>query len=194
LQYDLQGLFYGLSSKDRLIFYYVGHGFHNGVTNYLSTYDMHPMNVDKTAISLRDVLLDPLSKSECNSAMIFIDACAQSFVCANSRNTLSNIDVDEIKIILSDSNYLASYFSCQPGQSSYSCDNLKQGIWTYHLSQAMKGEKPDAVLSKKYVTDRSLSDYLAKSVTTYVKDELGYVQNPKSILDADSENVLVQIP
>lgn len=58
----------------------------------------------------------------------------------------------------------------------------------------MKGEKPDAVLSKKYVTDRSLSDYLAKSVTTYVKDELGYVQNPKSILDADSENVLVQIP
>lgn len=193
LQYDLQGLFYGLSSKDRLIFYYVGHGFHNGVTNYLSTYDMHPMNVDKTAISLRDVLLDPLSKSECNSAMIFIDACAQSFVCANSRNTLSNLDVDEIKIILSDSNYLASYFSCQPGQSSYSCDNLKQGIWTYHLSQALKGEKPEAILSEKYLTDRSLSDYLAKSVTSYVKDELGYVQNPKSILDADSENVLVQI-
>ena len=193
LQYDLQGLFYGLSSKDRLIFYYVGHGFHNGVTNYLSTYDMHPMNVDKTAISLRDVLLDPLSKSECNSAMIFIDACAQSFVCANSRNTLSNIDVDEIKIILSDSNYLASYFSCQPGQSSYSCDNLKQGIWTYHLSQALKGEKPEAILSEKYLTDRSLSDYLAKSVTSYVKDELGHVQNPKSVIDADSETVLVQI-
>ncbi|UPR48709.1 caspase family protein [Vibrio cyclitrophicus] len=193
LQYDLQSLFYGLSSKDRLIFYYVGHGFHNGVTNYLSTYDMHPMNVDKTAISLRDILLDPLSKSECNSAMIFIDACAQSFVCDNSRNTLSNIDVDEIKLILSDSNYLASYFSCQPGQSSYSCDNLKQGIWTYHLSQAIKGEKPEAILSEKYVTDRSLSDYLAKSVTSYVNDELGYAQNPKSILDADSENVLVQI-
>lgn len=193
LQYDLKGLFHRLSSRDRLIFYYVGHGFHNGVTNYLSTYDMHPMNVDKTAISLRDILFDPLSESECNSAMIFIDACAQSFVCANSRNTLSNIDVDEIKLILSESNYLASYFSCQPGQSSYSCDNLKQGIWTYHLSQAMKGEKPEAILSEKYLTDRSLSDYLAKSVTLYVKDELGYVQNPKSIIDSDSENVLLEV-
>ncbi|ABI40278.1 putative transcriptional regulator [Shewanella sp. MR-4] len=193
LLYDLQSLFHGLSSRDRLIFYYVGHGFHNGITNYLSTYDMHPMHVDKTAISLRDVLLDPLAKSKCNSAMIFIDACAQSFSDENSRNILANIDGDEIKLILSDSNYLASYFSCQPGQSSYSCDNLKQGIWTYHLSQAMTCKQPEAILSEKYVTDRSLSDYLARSVTSYVKDELGYVQNPKSILDADSENVLVKI-
>lgn len=193
LQYNFQGLFHELSSDDRLVFYYVGHGFHNGVTNYLSTFDMHPHHVDTTAISLREILLDPLSKSKCKSAMIFIDACAQSFVAENSRNTLVNIDGNEIKIILSDTNYLASYFSCQPGQSSYSCDNLKQGVWTYHLSQAIKGEKPEAVLSKKYVTDRSLSDYLAKSVTSYVKDELGYVQNPKSILDSDSENVLIQI-
>lgn len=193
LQYNFQGLFHGLSSDDQLIFYYVGHGFHNGVTNYLSTFDMHPHHVESTAISLREILLDPLSKSKCRSAMIFIDACAQSFVSSNSRNTLSNIDFDEINIILSDSNYLASYFSCQPGQSSYSCDNLKHGIWTYHLSQAMTGEKPEAILLEKYVTDRSLSDYLAKSVTFYVKEQLGYVQNPKSILDADSEIVLVQI-
>ncbi len=193
LQYNFQGLFHELSSEDRLVFYYVGHGFHNGITNYLSTFDMHPHHVDTTAISLREVLLDPLSKSKCNSAMIFIDACAQSFIGENSRNTLSNIDGNEIKLIFSDSNYLASYFSCQPGQSSYSCDNLKQGVWTYHLSKAINGEKPEAILSDKYVTDRSLSDYLAKSVTDYVKGELGYVQNPKSILDTDSENVLVQI-
>ena len=193
LQYNLQGLFLELSSEDRLVFYYVGHGFHNGVTNYLSTFDMHPHHVDTTAISLREILLDPLSRSKCKSAMIFIDACAQSFVNENSRDTLSNIDSDEIKLLLSDQNYLASFFSCQPGQKSYSCDKLKQGIWTYHLSNAMDGEVPEVILSDKYITDRSLSDYLAKTVASYVKDELGYTQNPKSVLDTDSENVLVQI-
>ena len=73
LQYDLIGLFHELTADDRLIFYYVGHGFHNGVTNYLSTYDMHPLNIDKTAISLREMLLDPFSQSQCKTAMIFID-------------------------------------------------------------------------------------------------------------------------
>lgn len=193
LKYNFKGLFHELSSDDRLVFYYVGHGFHNGVTNYLSTFDMHPHHVDTTAISLREILLDPLSKSKCKSAMIFIDACAQSFVDENSRDTLSNIDSDEIKLLLSDQNYLASFFSCQPGQKSYSCDKLKQGVWTYHLSNAMDGEVQEVILSDKYITDRSLSDYLAKTVATYVKYELGYTQNPKSVLEADSENVLVQI-
>ena len=193
LQYNFQGLFHELSSEDRLVFYYVGHGFHNGITNYLSTFDMHPHHVDTTAISLREVLLDPLSKSKCKSAMIFIDACAQSFEDENRRNALSDIDSDEIKLLLSEHNYLASYFSCQPGQSSYSCDDLEQGVWTYHLSQAIKGEESEAITSGNYVTDRSLSDYLARSVTSYVKDKLGYSQNPKSILDADNENVLVKI-
>jgi hypothetical protein len=193
LQYNFQGLFHELSSEDRLVFYYVGHGFHNGITNYLSTFDMHPHHVDTTAISLREVLLDPLSKSKCKSAMIFIDACAQSFEDENRRNTLSDIDGDEIKLLLSEHNYLASYFSCQPGQSSYSCDELQQGVWTYHLSNAIDGGVQEVIVSDVYITDRSLSDYLAKTVATYVKSKLGYTQNPKSILDTDSENVLVQI-
>jgi hypothetical protein len=193
LQYNFQGLFHELSSEDRLVFYYVGHGFHNGITNYLSTFDMHPHHVDTTAISLREVLLDPLSKSKCKSAMIFIDACAQSFEDENRRNTLSDLDGDEIKLLLSEHNYLASYFSCQPGQSSYSCDELQQGVWTYHLSNAIDGGVQEVIVSDEYITDRSLSDYLAKTVATYVKSKLGHTQNPKSILDTDSENVLVQI-
>jgi len=66
-------------------------------------------------------------------------------------------------------------------------------VKTYHLSNAMDGGVQEVILSDKYITDRSLSDYLAKTVATYVKRELGYIQNPKSILDADNENVLVQI-
>lgn len=193
LQYDLRALFHELTSEDRLIFYYVGHGFHNGITNYLSTYDMHPLHIDETAISLREILLDPLLQSQCKSAMIFIDACAQSFQEENRRNTISDIDSNEIILLTNEHNYFASYFSCQPGESSYSCDNLKQGVWTQYLVMALRGEVSEAIIENKYITDRSLSDYLAKSVAKYTKEKLGYNQNPKAILDSNSESLVTEV-
>lgn len=193
LQYNFQQLFYELTPEDRLIFYYVGHGFHNGITNFLSTYDMHAHHVDATAISLRDVLLDPFSRSKCKTAMIFIDACAQNIQDENSRNTILNLDGDEIRLLTNEHNYLASFFSCQPGESSYSCDDLKQGVWTQHLVRAISGEVSEAITKKKYITDRSLSDYLSVNVAKYVKNNLNHNQNPKSILDSNSESLIVEI-
>lgn len=193
LQYDLKGLFYELTSEYRLIFYYVGHGFHNGITNFLSTYDMHPLHIDETAISLREMLLDPFLGSQCKTAMIFIDACAQNIQDENSRNILSNLDGEEIRLLTNEHNYLASFFSCQPGESSYSCDDLEQGVWTQHLVKAIKGEASEAIIKNKYITDRSLSDYLSVNVAKYVRDNLDYNQNPKSILDSNSESLIVEI-
>lgn len=193
LKYDLKSLFHELTAEDRLIFYYVGHGFHNGVDSYLSTYDMHPFNVAETAVSLRTILLDPLSQSKCKTAMIFIDACAQPIQDENSRNTLSNIDADEIRLLSSELNYLASYFSCQPEQSSYSCDELKQGIWTYHLVRAINGEVNEVIADNQYITDKSLGDYLGKNVAEYANEQLGYDQNPRSILDSNSEYLFVKV-
>ena len=49
------------------------------------------------------------------------------------------------------------------------------------------------ITKKKYITDRLLSDYLSVNVAKYVKDNLNHNQNPKSILDSNSENVVVEI-
>ena len=193
LEYDFNGLFHSLTEEDRLIFYYVGHGFHNGITNYLSTYDMHRSNIGDTAISLRKVLLDPLRKSKCKHALIFIDACAQSFQSENERNQITNIDYEELILLTNEFPYYAAFLSCQPGQSSYSSDILKNGIWTYHLLDAMGGNVPAAIYNNKYVTDRLLQNYLADSVYNYTKKELGFDQSPKAILDSSRENILVEI-
>lgn len=99
LEYNLKGLFHYLTENDRLIFYYVGHGFHNGTTNFLSTYDMHKSNIPNTAVSLRKILLDPLKLSKCKNALIFIDACAQSFYDENERSNISNLDVEELLLL-----------------------------------------------------------------------------------------------
>lgn len=193
LEYDLKGLFYSLSEEDRLVFYYVGHGFHNGNTNFLSTYDMHPVHVSETAVSLRKILIDPLLASSCKSALIFIDACAQSFKDENERRQITNINDDEILILTNEFPHFATFLSCQPGQSSYSSDVLNNGIWTHHLVKAINGDVSEVLLNNKYITDKLLRDYLSSSVSKYTKEELGYNQNPKAILDSSYENIIAEI-
>lgn len=193
LEYNFRNLFHSLANDDRLIFYYVGHGFHDGIENYLSTYDMHKYNIKETSISLRKVLLDPLLNSKCRNALVFIDACAQSLKSENSRSQLDNICEDEFITLSKEYPYYATFLSCHPGQSSYSCDNLKNGVWTHHLVKAINGDVPEVINGKKYVTDHLLQDYLTKSVEEYVSKNLGYEQTPKAIFDSSSENVIVKI-
>ncbi len=193
LENGLGYLFHSLSEKDRLIFYYVGHGFHNGTTNYLSTYDTHINNISDTAVSLRKILLDPLLNSECQSGLVFIDACAQSFKNDKERALITDLNSEDFQIFKSEHPHFATFISCQPGQSSYSCHELGHGIWTHHLEKALSGQETEAVRSDKYITDRTLNDYLAKSVSAYVKDKLNFEQNPKAILDSNCENVIVEI-
>nr|WP_092067907.1 caspase family protein [Dendrosporobacter quercicolus]NSL46839.1 caspase family protein [Dendrosporobacter quercicolus DSM 1736]SDL66017.1 Putative DNA-binding domain-containing protein [Dendrosporobacter quercicolus] len=193
LEYDFKSLFYSLAEEDRLVFYYVGHGFHNGITNYLSTYDMHRYHITETAVSLRKILLDPLLKSKCKNALIFIDACAQSFQDENERSNITDISDEEIAMLTSEFPYYATFLSCQPGQSSYSSDILKNGIWTHHLVNAISGNVSEVIQGNKYITDRLLQDYLSNRVYKYTKKELGYDQNPKAILDSSHENVIAEI-
>jgi hypothetical protein len=193
LEYGLSGLFHSLSEKDRLVFYYVGHGFHNGTTNYLSTYDTHINNVAETAVSLRKILLDPLLNSKCKSGLVFIDACAQSFKNDEERALITDLDSDDFQLFKSDHPHFATFLSCQPGQSSYSCHELEHGIWTYYLDKALSGREAETIKSGKYITDRKLNDYLTKSVSSYAKDKHNFEQNPKAILDSNCENVLVEL-
>ncbi|MDR6761910.1 hypothetical protein J2Y38_002119 [Flavobacterium sp. 2755] len=193
LEYDLLQLFHYLKENDRLIFYYVGHGFHNGVSNFLSTYDMHKHNISETAVSLRKILLDPLRNSKCKTALIFIDACAQSFKDENGRNEISDINEEELLLLTNDFPYYGTFLSCQPGQSSYSSDVLMNGVWTHHLVNAISGNIPEVLRNDKYITDRLLMDYLSKTVSEYIKNELNYVQNPRAVLDSSNENVILEI-
>lgn len=197
LENGLKSLFFQLTENDRLIFYYAGHGFHNGIINYLTTYDTYPSNLLDTTVSLREILLDPLKNSHCKNALIFIDACAQKLQDNSQRNHISNINEEEIILIASEFPNYSVFLSCQTGESSYSCDELKHGVWTYHLIQSLSGNIQDAFYKDQHniITDRSLRDYLSKSVPKYVKDEINssYNQNPKAILEASYENVVLKL-
>lgn len=197
LENGLKSLFFQLTENDRLIFYYAGHGFHNGIINCLTTYDTYPSNLLGTTVSLREVLLDPLKSSHCKNALIFIDACAQKLRDDSQRNHISNINEEEIMLIASEFPSYSIFLSCQTGESSYSCDELKHGVWTYHLIQSLSGKIQDAFYKDQHniITDRSLRDYLSKSVSAYVKNKINqsYNQNPKAIIESSYENVVLEL-
>ncbi|GAA4161120.1 hypothetical protein GCM10022217_26300 [Chryseobacterium ginsenosidimutans] len=154
---------------------------------------MHISNIPETSVSLRSLLIDPLQKSKCKNALIFIDACAQSFIDENERSHISNIDEEELVLLSIDHPTYITFLSCQSGQSSYSSDTLKNGIWTYHLVNALGGNVPDVIKGDNYITDRLLRDYLSTSVAKFAKDELRKDQNPKAILDSSYENVILKL-
>jgi uncharacterized caspase-like protein len=181
-----------MTEEDRLIFYYVGHGFHDGATNYISTYDMSKTDISNTAISLRKLLLDPLKNSKCKNALVFIDACAQSFVDEHSRSTISNINDEELIIFSNEFPHYALFLSCQDGEKSYSCDTLKNGIWTYYLTKAIDQTVDEVILNHQYITDRKLGDYLSLNVSQYAKSKY-WNQNPKTIIDSSYENVIIEV-
>ncbi len=192
LEYDLKGLVTSLTEKDRLIFYYAGHGFHDGVTNYLSTYDTRIDYIAATSISLRNLLLDPLKTSRCNNALIFIDACAQKIKVDSARGIVSDLQYEEFEILMHEFPYYATFLSCQVGESSFSSDSLEHGIWTYHLIEALNGNQKEILKNGKLLTDSDLQKYLSYSVPEYASKELDRIQNPKSILDSQYENVITE--
>ncbi|AUV08178.1 sacsin N-terminal ATP-binding-like domain-containing protein [Citrobacter freundii complex sp. CFNIH9] len=190
LQNGLKSIFFQLTENDRLVFYYAGHGFHNGITNYLTTYDTYPSNLLDTTVSLREILLDPLKGTYCKNALIFIDSCAEHLQKDSQRNTVFNMDYEEFMLIASEFPSYSIFLSCQTGESSFSCDELKHGVWTYHLIKALSGDVKK-INNCEFITDKSLRDYLSTHVSKYVNEQLHLSQNPKAILESSYENIII---
>lgn len=53
---------------DLLIFYYAGHGFHNGIANLITVWDSNGHNLSGTCLNLRELIFDPVGISECQDS------------------------------------------------------------------------------------------------------------------------------
>jgi hypothetical protein len=186
-----------LSADELFIFYYAGHGFHGAGGNRLSMYDTNRLNIADTTLSMRAALLEPLTQSACEQALIFIDACAEPFRdVVQSRDVIANLDAHEVDEFLDSGWYLGAFLSCSPGEKSYPSNNLGHGIWTHFLLEALAGRAPDALTRDRWLTGDGLQNYLRQEVPRYITREMTIraTQTPQAILSASNSFRIHYVP
>lgn len=194
---DLRWKIRNLDADDLFIFYYAGHGFHGAGGNRLTAADTNVAHLEGTTLLVRELLTDPLEASSCNHSLLFIDACASDLKEGfGTRDVVTSMDADEYKAFLHASEYSAVFLSCKPKEKSFSCHQLKHGVWTWHLVQALLGKADDAIDAQRWVTDASLKTYLTASVGTYVRDTMAMTskQTPQARITATGSFPIRHVP
>ncbi len=197
LQYLLVQTIGGLNEDDLFIFYYAGHGYHGAGGNRITAWDTHAHNLDGTSLLLRNVLSDPLTKSACQRAIAFVDACATALDdVVDDRNIFSALDKAELNELLAHTHFSALYLSCEPGQKSYPSALLKHGIWTSLLLKALRGDAKEALTEDRLLTDVTLRDYLRIAVPRFITKnmQIKATQKPTAIINATNTFVIREIP
>lgn len=197
LEEELPYLIRQLTEDDKFIFYYAGHGFHHTDSNRLTVWDSHKNNLFGTTVSIDDVLLSQLAKSNCESSLLFLDSCSTYISDGlDVRDLISSMSLTEFEDFGNLSKYNAVFCSCSPGQKSYPSRNIEHGIWTWHLIEALKGNFPDAVFKDVFITDTSLQNFLRKAIPDYITNQttITATQTPYSKVSSSNTFIIRQIP
>lgn len=196
VKYDLNRAIASLTKHDLFIFYFAGHGFHGAAGNHLAVFDTALGDISGTGLSLRKEITEKLTGSSCERALIFVDACAKPFKGLLGRDALSDLSEDELAEFLNATKYCAVFLSCKPGQASYPSNDLKHGVWTHFVLQALRGLDDKAMTSAGIVTDVSLRDYLKRSIPRYIREntQITGQQEPYAIIETSGSFRIPSVP
>lgn len=197
LRYEMHQTIGALGEDDLLIFYYAGHGFFGAGGNRITAYDSNADHVDTTTLLLRELLFDPFDHSDGMRLLVFIDACASKFKeTVRTRDVVSSLSKDELASYVRLDRYIGVFLSCEPGQPSFPADAVGHGVWTYFVLRALRGEDEGALDRDRYLTDRSLRDYLGSEVPRYLRERTDFTktQRPQAWIRASNTFAIRQVP
>lgn len=156
---------------DLFVFYYVGHGFYSG-KNLLTTYDTSLNFINETSLSLYDDIVSHVDFDNIKRSLFFIDSCAANIdTSLTGRSAISNLNIKEYSKYIKKNSANAIFFSCSPGEKSYSSRQLQHGIWTHFLVKSLSGKDDKAEERNGIITGQSLQDYLNISLADHIKNE-----------------------
>jgi sulfatase modifying factor 1 len=170
---------------DMFLFYFSGHGMLREGRSYLLTVESDA----RTAATLEDTaypvgrLQQLLDRVAAGQKLSFVDACRNDP--AASRADASNLLTEEFARSVAvrarggagaaESEGVATFYACKPGQRAYEWPGKGRGFFSYFLEQGLRGAAADAA---GRVTLDGLEAYLAAQVPEASQREIGSRQEP----------------
>jgi hypothetical protein len=166
-----------LTAGDNLWFFFAGHGKRYKGRDYLMPIDGDPSNVERTAISIRDIS-DRLRRSGADNIILLVDACRGE----DDRDGGEGIGREKQQGVV-------TLFSCSPNELSYEIDQLQQGTFTYALLEGLRlqGEGNCATVER---LDQYLRHYVPQINQRYRKPE----QTPYAMVEPAAKYHLILLP
>lgn len=152
-----------LGKDDTLLLYFAGHGVAISGVNYLSCYDSRKSDLAGTGVEIA-WLFDQFTASDCKKIVLFLDSCRSGNIGPEGMlDIYSQFDANDLEKFQAKAEHCVCFAACSSDQRSWPSNDLKHGIWTYHLIEAFDG-RADPALKELLLTDSSLQNYLQHSV------------------------------
>ena len=176
------------NQPERFVFAYIGHGFSRNSMNYLVTHGTTLWTL-QDALALKDVEKGLIAVGA-RQTISFIDACRNDPMVEGVRAAPWQNFTPELERRISRSTGMKIMFSSKAGEISYESKRLGQGVFSYFLAKALKGESMPggAVLSF-----RSVFDQVSREVTAYVGAN-GEHQIPAESGEASGDLLIGTVP
>jgi hypothetical protein len=155
-----------MSTMDKLLFFFSGHGSNSTNNVYICPYDTSPFDDPQTNV------IDPsslINKNELHNLfaqlpnpqniICIFDSCYSGGM-ATSGNTISDTDLNKYTVLM----------ACSETQYSWETDELENGVFTYYLTYAFnRANSPDIDLNGNKIVS-------AEEAFAYAKMQVAYVE------------------
>jgi len=164
------------TDTNNLVFYFSGHGVSKDGVNYLIPQDgtPNPALIERLNIPL-DQIESMLAGSNCQRQLVFIDACRSSLT-QNSRSA-GNGSFSDVALADQYARGMKILFCTEFGEVSRERDDIGHGLFTYFLSEGMKGGAAD---EQGIITIGSLEGFVFENMASYSRLHPGLEQIPVS--------------
>jgi len=173
-------------SSDRIVLFYAGLGVSVGNVGYLTTYDTLADDFANTSLPLAE-LLAAVRESATSDVLLFIDACKPGVPAGGEEITGEALFAGKRN---SHKGYV--FTPCAVNEHSHVSPALKHGIWTYCVTQALRGLAPAALTPEHWLTVSSLQNYLREEVPRLLREtRAGTVSQTPQVINSSLDDVML---
>ena len=172
-----------IRAEDTVVFHFSGHGLTQGGINYLLPTDTRVNIPTETAIPLSKVYA---AIQNARQQIIFLDAC-HSGQRQDKGTTSGAMSFAFVEAVFSEAEGRVTLASCNINESSFEDDQLRHGVFTYYLLEALRG-KADTLADKR-ITASEANRYVVEKVKAWAFANRKR-QNPRISSNVSGEIVL----